>query len=172
MITPPGGLTIQYESGLRSMAATSASLSSGIVKESDRKSKWLRPYFCCIFWQEIVKDNNQFNPSLKLTLKCCQSLSFLAIWWQEGKGEILTWKCSSMKTLASACCWVKKPWAGLELEQSPVSPSNTRLRGLKMPRLVTGFLSLSPGGGGIFGWTHSRIKDQESSSMDQEDKMD
>ena len=53
---PPGGLTIQYESGLRSMAATSASLSSGIVKESDRKSKWLRPYFCCIFWQEIVKE--------------------------------------------------------------------------------------------------------------------
>ena len=69
----PGGFTIQYEPGSLSIASTSESLCSGIVKESERKSKCCLPYFCCIL------------------LKLCHRLSFLAIWWHEGKGEVFTW---------------------------------------------------------------------------------
>ena len=50
----------------------------------------------------------------------------------------LTMKCSSMKILASVCCWVKNPPGE---DDNEAASSMTMLRGLKMPGLLTRFLS-------------------------------
>ena len=83
--------------------------------------------------------NQLYRPFCWFTLKFCQRLSFLAIWWQDGKGEIFTWKCSSMKTLASLCCCVK--YRDLAVVTGESSSIRTLL-GLKMPFLLLLFLSL------------------------------